>query len=559
MKRSEKPVPPPDPADDGLPANIEAERFVLGSVLLDAGKHLATARAALSPDDFKIQTHQRIWQRILDLGERGEKVDRITVGEELQRHKELKLVGGLSYLISLDDGLPRLSDISSHAEIVREKSVRRGVIESAHRLYKRAFVETEPLEALFAEAAALGASFNGAGRAHEQPSAVPAWPVMSEDAFQGVAGELVRAIEPQTEADPAALLVQFLVGWGSLAGRGPYYLAEADHHHTNEYAVIVGTTAKGRKGTSWGRVLHVLRATDSAWARDRQLQGVASGEAIIEFVSESDRRALLIEGEFARLLAVASREGSIASAVLRSGWDTGTLCNNARTHKVTVDGAHVSMIGHITREELLRSLDKTETANGFGNRILWVCARRSKVLPFGGGSVECGDALRKISNATEFARELKDTRIGFDAHASTLWERVYGDLSEGRPGLFGSMTSRAEAHCVRLALLYALLDGAKEIRAEHLRAALAVWHYCEASARFIWGNSIGDPDADEILKALKAAGDDGMTRWDIVNHFSRNKKATDIDRAIGVLAERGLIRSEKEETGGRSSTRYRGL
>jgi hypothetical protein len=68
-----------------------------------------------------------------------------------------------------------------------------------------------------------------------------------------------------------------------------------------------------------------------------------------------------------------------------------------------------------------------------------------------------------------------DTRLNFDNHAAQLWEQVYGDLSEGQPGMLGSMTSRAEAHVVRLSLMYALLDCSEQIQVEHLRAAIAVW------------------------------------------------------------------------------------
>ena len=364
-------------------------------------------------------------------------------------------------------------------------------------------------------------------------------------------------IEPHTEADPAALLVQFLVAWGSLVGRGPYYLAEEDRHHGNEYVVIVGTTAKGRKGTSWGRVGGVLGILDSYWLENRLLSGLGSGEALIDAVGEEDRRTLVIEGEFARLLAVVSRDGSTISASLRTAWDTGALSVRTRQNKVKVTGAHLSLIGHITREELLRRLESTETANGFGNRILFCCARRNHVLPHGGGDMKVsGDLLGRLQDATAFARKMGNTRVKFDADASQLWEHVYPELSEGKAGLLGSMTSRAEAHVVRLSLIYSLLDCADKIRLEHLRAALAVWNYCDASARFIWGDALGDPTADEILRALRAAGADGLTRWDIMNHFSRHKKAEELDRAIGVLTERGLIRSASEDTGGRPVVRY---
>jgi hypothetical protein len=387
---------------------------------------------------------------------------------------------------------------------------------------------------------------------------LPQWPEpIQPEGFHGIAGELIKLLEPHTEADPAALLLQFLIGWGNLIQRGAYYLAEADRHHANEYVVIVGATSKARKGSSWGRIRGILAAIDEHWTKNRLLSGLGSGEALIEALGEeeNDRRTLIIEAEFSRLLAVMGREGSTLSANMRDGWDTGTLSIRTRQKKVHVAGAHLSFIGHITREELLRRLSDTEMANGFGNRILWICARRSRVLPHGGGMLETGDLVERLTRATFDARAMGNTRLKFDETACQIWEDIYGNLSDGKPGLFGAITSRAEAHVVRLALTYALLDGAKAIRSEHLRAGLALWRYSEDSARYIWGDSLGDPTADELLSTLRISPA-GLTRWEVTNYFGRNKSAAELDRAFGMLAERGLIRSEKEDTGGRTTTRY---
>lgn len=128
-------------------------------------------------------------------------------------------------------------------------------------------------------------------------------------------------------------------------------------------------------------------------------------------------------------------------------------------------------------------------------------------------------------------------------------------MSEGRPGLLGAVTSRAEAQVMRIACIYALLDHSKEIRRVHLEAALALWNYCDASCRFVFGDSLGDPVADELLKALRAAPE-GMTRTQIRNHFDRNKSAEQIERALSQLAEHGLVTVHHDKTDGRPAQHW---
>jgi Protein of unknown function (DUF3987) len=274
-------------------------------------------------------------------------------------------------------------------------------------------------------------------------------------------------------------------------------------------------------------------------------------------VDVTDRRRLIFEPEFARVLAVIERQGTTLSAVLRQCWDQGSVDVNVRGKmKVHVRGAHLSKICHVTKDELLRKLSGTELANGFANRYLFACVARSQELPFGGDSIRYGDALTRLHEATDHARRQGNTRIHFDREASALWVEKYHDLTVGRPGLFGDLIARRAPHVLRLSLNYALLDCAKEIRIEHLRAALAMWRYCEQSTLFVWGDALGDPTADELLRALRAAGADGATRWEITNHFGRNKPAAELDRALSVLTERGLARFSKEDSGGRPTYRY---
>lgn len=414
-------------------------------------------------------------------------------------------------------------------------------------------------------------ALNKQGKKEDAEIDAISWPdPPDEPAFYGLAGDIVRLIEPHSEADRVALLLQFLVAFGNAAGRHTYYLVEEDRHYPNLFVVLVGATAKARKGTSWSRVRHIFSLADESWARGCLETGLSSGEGVIWRLRDpivlkgkvtdegtADKRLLVIEPEFASVLKVLAREGNTLSPVLRGAWDTGFLTTLVKNNRAKASDAHVSIIAHVTKPEVLRYLDATEQANGFANRFLWCCVKRSKYLPEGGGaSANLEPLVTRLKRALDFARS--ERRITWDDEARREWHRVYPALSEGKPGLLGAMIARAEAQVVRLASIYALLDSSPVIEIGHLTAALRVWDYCERSARFIFGASLGDPVADEILRALRNAPD-GLTRTDISDLFGRHRRAGELSRALGTLLELGLARREQEQTGGRPTERWYAL
>jgi hypothetical protein len=118
---------------------------------------------------------------------------------------------------------------------------------------------------------------------------VEAWPEpLAEAAFTGLAGKIIRAIEPHTEADPAALLLQLLCAVGNVVGHGPHFRVEADRHTLNISTVIVGPTSSGRKGTSWGRIRRLFEKVDSEWLQNRIVSGLSSGEGLINAVKDEE-------------------------------------------------------------------------------------------------------------------------------------------------------------------------------------------------------------------------------------------------------------------------------
>jgi len=413
----------------------------------------------------------------------------------------------------------------------------------------------------------VGETLNGG----EQPQSDD-WPVMDEAGYWGLAGEVVKVIAPHTEADPVAVLIQALVYFGNVIGKAPYYQVEADLHHANLFGVLVGQSAKGRKGTSSGRARSVMKAADEQWIEDRMKSGLSSGEGLINEVRDEvkkwdskakqvevidpgivDKRLMITEAEFGNALAVMERPGNTLSPTIRRAWDGQTLSTITKNSPLKATGAHISIMGHITEDELRARITRTDAANGFANRFLFFCVRRSQLWPHGGNldEAEIQRLGERMKAAVEFAAKIG--RVVMTEAARREWEAIYPHLSAEQPGLLGAITARAEAQAIRLALVYTLLDYKDAIDAPHLRAALAVWEYCETSAARIFGKALGDPVADEIMLALRQAGGAGMTRTAIRDLFGRNRSGDRIGVALALLLTKGLARAERKGTGGRPS------
>ncbi|MHB1519663.1 MAG: DUF3987 domain-containing protein, partial [Acidimicrobiales bacterium] len=204
-------------------------------------------------------------------------------------------------------------------------------------------------------------------------------------------GEIVGTIAPHTEADPVAILSQLLVGFGAALGRGAYFQVEATRHHANEFLILVGDSARARKGSSWDHVHRLISSADPH-ITSRILTGLSSGEGLIWAVRDpqgqdpgvSDRRLLVAEPEFASVLKNISREISTLSPTLRSAWDGRPLAILTRSAPARASDAHVSVIGHITAAELRHHINPLELANGLLNRFLLLGCRRVRLLPEGG-------------------------------------------------------------------------------------------------------------------------------------------------------------------------------
>jgi hypothetical protein len=400
-------------------------------------------------------------------------------------------------------------------------------------------------------------------------------PTLHADAYHGLAGEIISAIAPETEADPAGILLSLLTAFGNAVGNGPHFAMNAGIHHTNLFNALVGDSASS-KGQTWNVIHHLMRAADPGWADGAIAYGLSSGEGLVDrvkddepddqdeglpqFTMQAAKRLLCVETEFAKPITAMRREGNTLSPLLRSAWDAQPLEVLTRgKSKLRASNALVSVIAHITPEELKKLLGiSVEVANGFVNRFLWVCVRRSKFLPEGGDPSVLDAFVDPLREALSKAKTIG--RVERDAEAKSLWAGVYESLSSARPGASGMATSRAHAQTLRLSLLYALLDGSEVVRVEHLRAALAVWWYCEASARRIFGggsgvDSGGGGESEPLhLRLLNAiVRQPGINRRGLHEATGNRVKASDMDQSLAYLATQGLahFRMHQTEGGGR--------
>jgi hypothetical protein len=209
-----------------------------------------------------------------------------------------------------------------------------------------------------------------------------------------------------------------------------------------------------------------------------------------------------------------------------------------RKEPLVADNVNLHVIAHITPEEFINVLQATDKANGFINRFLIALVRRSKELP-GGSEIAYAEIGEKLSAAVQFAKD-NPGPVAKDQGAMRLWFEKYSSVTGERDGIVGALCGRAEAHCIRLALLYALLDCADKIRVEHMRAAFAVWEHCQRSMVKLFGAVSGDPTGDKILSVL-GSGPKGM-RDLLLFGLNNNVKAEWLRAKLREMVEKGRLR-----------------
>jgi hypothetical protein len=382
-----------------------------------------------------------------------------------------------------------------------------------------------------------------------------ATPALGELAYHGLAGEIVRIMEPHTEAHPAALLGTLLTMVGAAIGRGARMTVSGVRHHANLFICIVGDSSRARKTTA---VQNMREVCKRAGILPEIVSGLSSGEGIIYAIRDSemddqgvdDKRLLIIESELGRGFGAIKRGLNSLSAVLREAWDGDPLRTLVKRHALTCLEPHVALIGAITQEELRKRLGETELWNGLGNRFLWIRVTRPHLLP---DAVELPwreleGPMRQIAEAIELAQNIGE--LHRSECARERWREIYCNLSATEhSGVRGVLTDRAEAHVLRIAMIFALLDSSSVIERCHLDAALTFWRFAEASVIEIF-NGLGK-DARTLDSILKMAAPSELSREEINRKASGHLYGNRLKSAGAELVRAGRATFRIEKTAGR--------
>ncbi len=408
------------------------------------------------------------------------------------------------------------------------------------------------------------------------------WPIL-EDAAYGDNDFLwgfVKTATEHSEADPAAVLMTFLARFSVEVGRNPFRWNGDGQQHANELVAIVGNTASGRKGTSAKPVDRLFRGLG---APDHEIAittpgPLSSGEGIIFKVRDpvltyivnkktqkgdwvetdpgiKNKRLYIQTEELASAFRAMEREGNTLSTIVRQVFDSGNLAPLTKSSPTKATGAHIGVVGHITGFELDKLAEQNEFYNGLINRFLWVCSCRQKVVPFPKpiSDEDLKQMQKNLLDIVKYAQTVSE--MTFSVKSKTLWKEEYPRLTEEHGGIMGNILARAVTHVIRLSMLNALLDKKSVIEASHIKAALAIWRYCEQSARYIFeSQGRENPIQRKILDALK---DGAKTATGISNHFSRNIPAKHIQSVLKALLEQNKITSFAENGKGRPVTKYK--
>lgn len=419
-------------------------------------------------------------------------------------------------------------------------------------------------------------------------------PVLHESALHGTLGRMAEAACCNSEAVPASVAIHILARFAATLGRTAYIEIGDHKRHLRMFSLIVGPTAKGRKGTSSEmpnrlfELIYLTYLTRAGFLPLEKLTALSTGEGLIQKVRDPfswttgdkehndpgviDKRLLCDISEFAGVLAQGRREGATLSTVLRDAFDGVDLTTPSATAFRRASNTHICVVGSVPETEIVKSLNDLEKTNGFANRFPMFYSARTKIVP----SPKPTDPMLM----EQFAKYAADaiwmaSKVGLvemDEDAQSLWETtLYAQIEDMTyPDLIGSLLGRRSLHTMIFAALIALFDHKCKIGVDHLMAADAWMDYWEKTVLFVFSTAEQNEEAlrEKALqdKLVKLIGDLGgvkvsqtaLTSKATNKYQSNTIKAIDVKRAMEALQRESppRVHTETVTTVGRPANHY---
>lgn len=415
-------------------------------------------------------------------------------------------------------------------------------------------------------------------------------PTLAPAGLPGLLQEFVDVACRNSEAHPVAVAANVIAWFACAIGRGPFQRIGDAVIHCRPNMLITGKSGKARKGTSETTAKEVFKRAD-ALLRTRQgtrdvlrfhAGGMSTGEGLAWAIRDAkeaddkgkggdegvkDKRLVVIEPEFANVLAQVKRDGNTLSATVRNVFDGRDLEPLTKTSQTKASRPHVVIVGHVTGFELREKSTENDAANGLLNRFVILYVYRPKLVPLPEptADAELDDLAGQLADAIEFASRgnvhaSNSHEVAMIPEARDFWCQHYAQVTRDRDGKGGNLLARSEMYARMLAMIFALMDRRSEIEPCDLRAALAWVDYWHHSVTYIFqcedDEAELDPFTVEVLALVTARP--GITLSQIQEHWHRKRTAmvkASLERLLSLAPP--LIESKRDDTtGGRAALRY---
>ncbi|MFB7473154.1 DUF3987 domain-containing protein [Kitasatospora sp. NPDC056184] len=371
--------------------------------------------------------------------------------------------------------------------------------------------------------------------------------MLANEAYAGLAGRIVRHVEPMTEADNAGMLASLFAGFSAMIGKGPKVRVGRRAQSLAIWSLMMGPTGEGRKGTATDEMEEFLKAAEPEFFEGKNVStSLNTGEGLIYSVRDhrlkkvkdpetgewdeewtggvDDKRLLVIATEYVNVMSKSG--GGILGGVLRDAWDGKNLVIKTKESE-TASGAHIVVLGHVTPTEFDAKMKPSDLAGGSYNRFLPLFTHKDKDVPIPPdipGWEEETDALAEgLRAAVESAKKV--TEVTMTGPAQKLYvDQLYADLSyrDEKDPVIKEFVQRHIPYLMRLAAVYALLDQRDKIGVKDLKAAKAVLDYSYATVAYLrqnravpvnrqWENA-----KENVRLHLEEAGEEGLKRMDLM-------------------------------------------